>query len=74
MCRVSQRRSTGNRGLVSTLPQKPAAVLFGPNSELFGSKLHTTTILKPGHAPGFFLPAKGQQWRGFAGGANFDDH
>lgn len=32
-----------------------------------------TTIPKPGHAPGFFTPAKGQQWRGFAGDAKFDD-
>ncbi len=49
-------------------------MLIGPNSEWFGSKLHTTTIPKPGHAPGFFMPAKGQQWRGFAGGAKFDGH
>jgi hypothetical protein len=45
------------------------------NVEASGSiPLTSTTIPKPGHAPGFFTPAKGQQWRGFAGGAKFDDH
>ncbi len=42
MRRVSRRRGAGDRGLVSTLPQKTSAVLIGPNSELFGSKLHAT--------------------------------
>ncbi len=42
MRRVSRRRGAGDRGLVSTLPQKPSAVLIGPNSKLFGSKLHAT--------------------------------
>lgn len=58
---------------VKKIPQQPATVLICPNSELFGSKLPATRTPKPGHAPGFFLPAKGQPWRGFAGGANFDD-
>ena len=45
------------------------------NVEASGSiPLTSTSTSKPGHAPGFFMPAKGQQWRGFAGGANFDDH
>ncbi len=32
-------------------------MLIDPHSKLFGSKLHATNISKPGHAPGFFLPA-----------------
>ncbi len=39
------------------------------NVEASGSiPLTSTTIPKPGLAPGFFMPAKGQQSRGFAGG------
>ena len=44
------------------------------NAEVVSSILILSTRTpKPGHAPGFFMPAKAQQWRGFAGGANFDD-
>ncbi len=42
------------------LPQKPAAVLFGPNSELFGSKLPATKFKRPEFALAFFMPAKDQ--------------
>lgn len=60
MRRVSRRRGAGDRGVVSTLPQTPAAVLIGPNSESFGCKLRTTTIPRPDFALAFFSPAKGQ--------------
>ena len=46
MCRVSRRRGASDRGGVSTLPQQPAPVLIGPNSKLFGSKLHATNQFK----------------------------
>jgi hypothetical protein len=32
-----------------------------------------TRTPKPGLAPGFFVPAKGRQWLGFAGGAKFGE-
>ena len=44
------------------------------NAEVVSSILIlSTTNLKPGLAPGFFTPAKGQQRWGFADGATFDD-
>ena len=60
MRRVSRRRGAGDRGVVSTLPQQPALMLIGPNSELFGSNLHTTKIQRPtvlSWAFSFLLPA-----------------
>jgi hypothetical protein len=35
---------------VSTLPQQPAAVLIGPNSGLFGSKLPATNSKETNHS------------------------
>ena len=40
-------------------PQQPAPVLIGPNSKLFGSKLHATKKIKdlaPVTSRGFFFP------------------
>jgi hypothetical protein len=51
-------------------PQHYPLLRSGPNSKLFGSKLHATIISKPGHAPGFLLRAPGMAlfsplwWRG----------
>jgi hypothetical protein len=47
--------------------------LSSTNTTVLLGRLSTTIIPKPGHAPGFFTPAKGQQWRGFAGSAKFVD-
>lgn len=61
---------------MSTLPQKPSAVLTGPNSELFGSKLHATKTkpqpspagvfryctAKPSHLPATQRPAQAAQY------------
>jgi hypothetical protein len=54
MRRVSRRRGARDRGDVSTLPQQPAEVLIGPNSKLFGSKLHATKHKGPEESPGLF--------------------
>lgn len=71
MCRVPRRRGAGDRGGVSSLPPKPAEVLIGPNSELFGSKLHATIPREPATRWLFYRPAKGQPWRGFRRGLVF---
>ena len=52
---------------MSTLPQQPAPVLIGPNSELFGSKLHATNSKTQPLPVGFFLARRASTGGAFDG-------
>ena len=52
---------------MSTLPQKPSAVLIGPNSKLFGSKLHATNSKTQPLPVGFFSARRASTGGAFGG-------